>query len=266
LNESDLSAAHQEAQLAMYDVERLQGTIDFAAGHFSSAKAHFLNALHLAEEAADKGRIARAHLMLSMIAGREARLDDAHTHAEAAMAHFAAIGDRLQLEGTRAELAGMYLNVRQFEAVIEPSEKALRFFERVKHDLWVSTISTNLAEAYMETGRLDEAKEMAFKALRMEMPSARPYALYTLGHIHDRQGNPAHAATSFTEGIETAHANSDPFIEAYLERALGSLLARDDHAADGIAHLEAALKLFTEMGLQHEVTETEVALQAARPS
>jgi hypothetical protein len=105
---------------------------------------------------------------------------------------------------------------------------------------------------------------MAFKALRMEMPSARPYALYTLGHIHDREGNPAHAATSFAEGIETARANGDPFIEAYLERELGALSARAGRPADGIAHLEAALKLFTEMGLQHEVAETEAALQAAR--
>jgi tetratricopeptide (TPR) repeat protein len=266
LNEKDLIAAGKEAQLAVYDVERLQGTIDYITGRFDGARTHFLEALRIAETAADEEKIARAHHMLAVIAGRAASIDDARVHAETAMAHFAAIGDKLQLEGTRAELAGMYLNVRQFEKVIEPSEQALRFFERVKHDLWVSTISTNLAEAYLETGRLDEAKEMAFKALRMEMPNARPYALYSLGHVHDRQGNPAHAATSFTEGIETARANGDPFIEAYLQRALGLLLVRNEHAADGIAHLEEALRLFGNMGLQHEVTETETVLRAAGSS
>ncbi len=149
------------------------------------------------------------------------------------MSYYAEIGDRMQVEGMRAELAGMYLNVRQFEEVIEPSEKALQFFERIKHDIWISTISTNLAEAYMETGRLDKAKEMAFKALRLEIPNARPYALYTLGHIHDRESNPAHAVVAFTEGIEVARANSDPFIEAYLQRALGALLGPTRTAGAG---------------------------------
>jgi tetratricopeptide (TPR) repeat protein len=266
MNEADLPAARKEAQLAMYDVERLQGTIESTAGNFDSAQAHFHQALRIAEAASDKDKIARAHMMLSMNVGQQARLDDARVHAETAMAHFAEIGDRLQLEGMRAELAAMYLNVRRFEEVIEPSEKALRFFERIKHDQWLSHICANLAEAYMETGRLEEAKEMAFRVLRMEVAPARPYALYTLGHVHDREGNPAHAATSFAEGIETARANSDPFIEAYLARALGTLLARNGRAADGLAHLEASLRLFTEMGLRHEVSATEAALQAARPS
>ncbi len=266
LNESDLSAARQEAHLAMCDVERLYGTIDSLLGYYDSAKSHFLEALHLAEGAADKDKIARAHYLLSTIAGRQARLEDARMHAEVAMVYFADIGDRLRLEGVRAELAGMYLNVRQFEEVIEPSEKALQFFERIKHDTWISHISANLAEAYLETDRLEKAKEMAFRVVKMELPLPRPYALYTLGHIHDRQGNPAHAETSFAEGVATARANGDPFIEAYLERALGALLARGGRMADGAAHLEAALKLFREMGLQHEVTETEAALQALRTS
>ncbi len=158
----------------------------------------------------------------------------------------------------------MYLNVRQFDAVIEPAEKALRFFKHIKHDLWISHISNNLAEAYMETGRLDEAKAMAFQVLWIENSQTRPYALYTLGHIHDREGNPAHAATSFTEGIEVARANGDPFIEAYLQRALGALLARNGQGAEGVKHLEAGLALFTEMKLEHEILETESILQSVQ--
>lgn len=260
--ESDLSAARREATLAMCEIERLQGMIDYFAGRFESAEDHYLASLHFAEMASDKDKIAKAHEGLSHTAGRQSRADDARAHAEKAMEYYAEIGDRLRLEHMRAELAGMYLNVRQFDAVIEPSEKALQYFERIKHDRWISAISTNLAEAYMETGRLEKAKEMAFKALRMEIPTARPYALYTLGHIHNREGNPHHAATSFKEGIEISRANGDPFIEAYLERALGALLVRDDKAAEGVEHLESARKLFTEMKLEHELSETESILQS----
>ncbi len=262
LRELDTQSALLEVELAQHDLERLRGAIEEVSGRFERAQFFVQTSLQIAQQTNDINRIADAHYALARIAGRLAHMEEAETHAEAAIRHYQQIGNLLALEGMRAELAGMYLNVRKFEKVIEPSEKALRFFERVKHDLWISTISTNLAEAYLETGRLDKAKELAFKALQMEIPKARPYALYTLGHIHDRQGNPAHAETSFAEGIATALANGDPFIEAYLERALGAMLARGGRMADGAAHLEAALKLFREMGLQHEVTETEAALQA----
>jgi tetratricopeptide (TPR) repeat protein len=260
----DLQTARRETQLARADIERLQGVIDYMAGVFEPAQVHFKSSLQNAEAAADRDRIAKAHYMLAMLAGRQGRIDDARVHAETAMSHFAAIGDRLQLEGMRAELAGMYLNVRQFEAVIEPAERALAFFERIKHQRWISAICNNLAEAYLETGRLDQARQHALRVLQLEIPRSRPYALYTLGHIHDREGHTTYAEVSFGEGIAVAQTNDDRFIQAYLARALGALLAREGRP-DGMANLEAALKLFSEMGLQHEVAETETAIRAARP-
>lgn len=256
LDENDTRGAEREIRLAESDLEYLQGLIEFNQGRLEAAKARFLSSQRMAEEMGDGNRVAGRHYGLAMAAGRQGDMAAAREHAELAMHHYREIGNRLQLEGLRAELAGMYLNVRQFEQVIEPSEKALKFFERVKHEIWVATISTNLAEAYMETGRLDKAKEMVFRALRMETPNARPYALYTLGHIHDREGNVAHAVTSFEEGIVAARANSDPFVEAYLQRALGGLLRRHQRLAESAEHLDLALGLFREMGLDQEVAAT----------
>ncbi len=257
--EADLQAARREAQLATCDVERLHGTIEYMAGQFEAAQAHFRTMVQIAETALDKGRIAQGYYMLAMLAGRQGRVDDAHAHAEQAMSHYAAIGDRLQLEGLRAELAGMYLNVRQFEAVIEPAERALAFFERIKHQRWISAISNNLAEAYMEAGRLDKARQYAMRVLQMEVPRSRPYALYTLGHVHDREGRRDYAEVSFSEGIAVAQANGDRFIQAYLERALGRLLVAGGRAAEGRTRLAAAAGLFNEMGLGREVEETETS-------
>lgn len=264
--QADLQSARHETQLATADIERLQGVIDYSAGVFEPAQAHFRSALQIAEAAADRDRIAKAHYMLALVAGRRGRIDDARDHAEKAMNHFAAIGDRLQLEGMRAELAGMYLNVRQFEAVIEPAERALAFFERIKHQRWISAVCNNLAEAYLETGQLDRARRYALRVLQLEIPRSRPYALYTLGHVHDREDHAAYAEVSFSEGIAVAQANDDLFIQAYLERALGRLLLGQGREAEGQARLEAALRLFGEMGLQHEAAETEATLQAVRPS
>lgn len=264
--ESDTQSMRREAKLAEYDLQLLRGMIEYMIGHFELAQSYYLDALEISKVTNERGKIAFANYLLSQIAGRQGRIHDARAHAEKAMAYYAEIGHRLQLEGLRAELAGMYLNIRQFEEVIEPSEKALQFFERIKHEVWISSITTNLAEAYMETGRLDKAKEMAFKAMRMEDSKSRPYALYTLGHIHDREGNREHAGAAFTEGIAIARANSDPFIEAYLERAFGQLLVRHEATDEGREHLEAALNLFNQMGLTHEIEPTEASLNETQPA
>lgn len=266
ISETDAGSMEIEAELAQYNVERLRGMIEFMKGRFESASHYLQTALHIAEAAADKEKIAHAHFMLALIEGRQARIDHARSHAEAAMSYYSQIGNRLLLEGVRAELAGMLLNVRQFDVAIEPAEKSLRYFELIKHEQWISSISNTLAEAYMETGRLADAKTAAYRVLHLEVPRSRPYALYTLGHIHDREGNAAHAATSFKEGIEVARANGDPFIEAYLLRALGALLARGEQPAQGVKHLEQAMTLFTEMKLEHEIPETASALQSVQSS
>jgi tetratricopeptide (TPR) repeat protein len=178
------------------------------------------------------------------------------------MKHYGETGNRLRLEGVRAELAGMFLNVRQFEAVIEPAERALRFFEQIKHERWITAICNNLAEAYMETGQIDKAKEYALRVLHMEVPVAQPNALYTLGHVHERQGNLGHAEVSFREGIQIAQAHHNRFLEAYLQRALGNLYLQMERYEESRARLEAALKLFKEMDLEAEVAETNKSIQA----
>jgi tetratricopeptide (TPR) repeat protein len=162
---------------------------------------------------------------------------------------------------TRAELAGTYLNVREFAAVIEPAEQALRFFDQIKHERWITAICNNLAEAYMETGQIDKAKEYALRVLHMELPVAQPNALYTLGHVHERQGNVDHAETSFRQGIQIAQQHENRFLEAYLQRALGNLYLHTERYKEGGVPLEIALQLFTEMGLETEITETKKSIQ-----
>ncbi|NIP26052.1 MAG: hypothetical protein GWO38_20090 [Phycisphaerae bacterium] len=183
-------------------------------------------------------------------------MDSARQHAEEVMRHYKKTGNRLHLEGMRAELAGMYLNVREFENVIEPSEKALHFFEQVKHQRWISSLSNNLAEAYFETGQIEKAKSYVHRVLQLEVARSRPYALYTLGLIHQYEDNLTHAETAFLEGIRTAQDNTDPFIEAYLQRALGKMYLHFHEKDKSKAPLESAVQLFKKMGLESEVIET----------
>ena len=165
--------------------------------------------------------------------------------------------NRVKQEGLRADLAGMYLNVRQFERVIEPSRRALGYFEQIGHERWISSICSNLAEAYLELGQLDEATSHAQRVLQLENPRSRPYALYTLGLIHQRQGRTEYAVVSFEDGLRVARRNSDAYIEAFLQRNLGRLHQQEGRAAAAAVALDAALDLFQRMNLAAEVAATE---------
>jgi hypothetical protein len=96
--------------------------------------------------------------------------------------------------------------------------------------------------------------------LQLESPRSRPYALYTLGQVHQRQGRDAYAVTSFEEGIRVAQRNVDPFIEAYLQRSLGLLHRQNDRSPAAEVALRAALELFRRMNIAHEIAPTEEAL------
>ena len=260
LREINAQAARQEAQVARYQVEWLQGLIEMMAGNFEQAQTHYQTALGLVQPLKDDARIAKVHQGLALVAGFQGKVDLAEEHADIAMAHFKKIGNRVQLEGMRAELAGVYLNARQFEKVIAPAESALQFFEQIRHEPWIAPICNNLAEAYLEVGQLEKARAYAFRVLELENPRARPHALYTLGLVHQQQGGLTDAKACFREGIQLAQQNEDPFIEAYLHRVLGQLYLSMDESTAGSAELETARGLFTQMGLAGEVAEIDAII------
>jgi tetratricopeptide (TPR) repeat protein len=263
--EADFEAARCEIRLAQIDIHILQGQIESFARNFPLARSKYLEALELAKLARDERREARVHMFLTYVANRQGQIKLAQEHAARAMAYFQKIGDRQSLENVRAELASAYLNVRQFEAVIEPSEKALRFFEQIKHERWITAICNNLAEAYFETGQIDKAKEYVFRVLRMEVPRSLPYAHYTLGLIYEKEEEWEHCEATLQQGIQIAKQIEDKFIEAYLQRLLGNFYIKRGVLEQGQRPLQTALDLFAHMGLDKEVVVTRENLERYYP-
>lgn len=227
-----LQAARTEAERAHFMLLKLKGYLEFSAVNYPAAQAHFLEALALAESLNLVEEGADMHQLLSVTFGRLGAVAAAQTHADQAIQRYQQLGNRLMVESVRAEVAGVYLNVGDYAKVIAPSEQALQFFEQIKHSPRIASLCNNLAEAYLETGNLLKAKSYAHRVLRLEEQRSLPYALYTLGLVHQREGNPEHALTSFQEGIRLAQQNADRFIEAHLQKVLGQLhLAQGDQTA-----------------------------------
>jgi tetratricopeptide (TPR) repeat protein len=253
----EMTAARAEARRARLRVLLLEGMLAFNEGEFAAARREFQDALDQAATLDAPELTAQAHEWLASAAIMGGDVATAERHGAAALEYYQRVGNRVKQEGLRADLAGMYLNVRQFEQVIEPSRRALSYFEEIGHERWISSICTNLAEAYLELGQLDEAMGHAQRVLQLENPRSRPYALYTLGLIHQRQGRAEYASVAFEDGLRVARRNEDTYIEAFLQRNLGRLHRQEGREEAAVAALDAALALFRRMNLAAEATVTE---------
>ena len=262
LTEADMQSAHQEARRSHLFAEALDGYLAMAAGRFQEARAHFDTALTLSDgDRKDDRIVVELHRRLGYIAGSLGDVESAEREYGIAIDYYRRTGDRVNLEGVRADLSGVYLNLRQFDRFIPLAEQALQFFESIRFEGRIEQLTVHLAEAYLETGRLDEAADYANRVLVMESPRQRPYALYTLGLVHQRRGRPEYAAVAFADGISAARNNHDRFIEAYLHRLDGRLRLEQGDAAGGRAALQAALSLFAEMGIAYEADATREELE-----
>lgn len=256
IEQAALDLAERESRLAQFEVEQLRALVEMAQGNHLAALEYLRVARRIAETVSDTERVAKTDELVAMAAGNYGDYILARQHAQAAMAYFERTGNRLRLENLRAELAGFYLNERKFTDAIEPLESALRFFENIKHDLRVGYISSNLAEAYFESGQMELAERYSLNALHTENPRVQPYACYTLGQVRHRQKRMAESEIVFQTGIQTAELTGDAYIAAYLYRAYGHMLCRETRGEEGIAKLQRALDLFSQFKMQPEVERT----------
>ena len=218
IGQVELQAAHTEAAHAQFIVQRLNGFLQLNSGNYHIAEKHLKEALATAEQLEISAETAGIHHLLCACYGRISVTETAQLHADAAIQLYRSLGNRLMVESVRADVAGIYLNVRQFDKVITASERALQFFEQINHSPRLASLCNHLAEAYLETGNLDKAKQFALRVLRLEEQRSLPYALYTLSMVHKHEGNLDLAKAAIERGINIARLNNDRFIETYLRQ------------------------------------------------
>jgi len=260
LDHAAAASAHSETRLAEFELHWLKGIIDSSLGDFLGATDHLLEARQIAADMFDARRMAKVDQYLAMAAGNYGDYEQARRHAQAAIDYFKRTGDRLSQENMRAELAGFFLNEGRFEEAIEPSEEALRFFEDIKHDLRIAFISSNLAEAYFETGDLQRAENYAMRAIQSENPRIQPYACYTLAQVRHRQGRVNDAEHVFQTGLGAARQSGDEYIAAYLHRAYGEMLCQERKKPAARDQLQTARDIFAKLQMTAELEKSEQLL------
>lgn len=256
IEQAHLEQAQRETIVAQFEVERLKAWVLMAQGDNMRAQKHLQTALQMAEEVSDTKLIGLTKQLLAIAAGNHGDFPAAYDYAQDAMAYFESMGDRLSLENMRAEVAGFLLNQRRFAEAIAPHEAALSFFEEIKHDIRIAYISSNLAEAYFETGQLEKAEAHALRAIQSENPRVQPYACYTLGQIRHSQKRIEESEQVFKRGVRVAEQTGDDFIAAYLYRAYGTMQSQEGRTEAGVQTLEKSRERFAKLTMEHEVEIT----------
>jgi tetratricopeptide (TPR) repeat protein len=260
LQQRQMREAVREARLAQYEAEHLQGLVQEEQGNFEEAFLSYQRALALAKSIDHEPGMAQIQRELAALLGRQGRLAEAVGYAEAAIAYYERVGDRLNLEKARNALVVMHFQSGQFDQVIEIATLSLPFFEGAMMPFWAAATAATLAEAYFETGQPDKAEYYAGKVLKLEEPQSHPYALYTLGLVRRAAGRFGEAEQFFAEARQSAQANDDKYMAAYAWRALGEVLCEQEEMARGQQAISQALRLFEELGMEQEIRQTQALL------
>ena len=201
--------------------------------------------------------MAQSHHYLAMLAGRHGDMGEALPHFEQAIEFYERIGDRVNREYVRSNLASAYIQTGQFAEALAPAEQAMRFFEAMGNPFRTAQNASNLAEAHAELGNLEPAQQYAELVLAQEEPHSHPYALYTLGTVYKLRGDWERSLLSYDHSRQMAEANDDTYLLAFAWRALGEVYTASEEPAKAEAALAQALELFRRLDIPDEIRRTE---------
>jgi hypothetical protein len=253
----DLAASWHEIHRAQFELSVLRGLVRQEEGAYDESLEAFRAARRLAEQLADDSLRAQAERYLASIFGRRQQLADAVSHGLDALATYERLGDRVNLEKMRSNLAFIYVQTRQFSQALEVGAPAYAFFIAVRDTYFAGATGANLAEASFELGDLAGAARYAAEVLELGHPHAAPYAHFTLGQIDLARDNASGAIDNFSKSMQLAQSNDDPFMVAYAQRSLGQALLAANEAEPARRQLQTALELFRQLDIAGEIAATE---------
>ena len=222
MQQRELNDARREALHARYCLENLEGTINEITGNYGVARQHYLNALNAAELLEDKVGLALVQRNLGVLAAHQDDEANAIRYHQTVLAFYEEIGDRVNAEEVRSNLAGVYVQFKNFTEAITPAQKALKFFSARQNTYWIAQNTSNLATVYFELGDFALAQQYAERTLEQEEPQSFPYALFTLGQVHNAQGREAEATAHFGRVRQIAQQTEDHFLLSQLDEMMQS--------------------------------------------
>lgn len=251
----DLDRAREEALMALSQALNFRGVVEEEAGNYAAALQHYEAALALAAEMRAGSSVRAAtqshlgHLFMRMgdaeraIANLVQSLDYARKVGEPVNALYDALN-----------LASAFIVAGRYDEALALARESLESAEAMKHAFLVAGLAACAAEACLRLNAPDDAEQFAYRSLREEEESHRPYALTTLGGVAQARGDFVQAERLLNEAIESARQVADRYAEAHAWLALGRVRRAGAHPAEREAWSQA-LALSEQLGLAAEAQQ-----------
>jgi tetratricopeptide (TPR) repeat protein len=252
-----LGHAWNEACIARYKVERLQGDIQEELGNFVQAQQYYESALALAEAVGDQREATKTRNHLATVLAQCGLFDEAFDHWETALAYVRAVGDQTLLASVLANQAnGLYL-ADHYQKAIEAAGEARALFNRFGETLGESGAMRTLADAHVALGNLAEAEEFAMLVFRTEDEYGIYDAFRVFGEVRLHQGNYQEAIHQIQQAITVAQQElHDEYREAYARRVLGLIYQAQGERDKARAEWTRVRAMFEALAAAKEVEKT----------
>ena len=264
--QADLDGGWREAYLGRYAVENVLGVLSDVTGKMGAAEAHYAAALEAARAADEPAAVSRVYVNLGILAHNRGAYADALRYFDQAMEIRRERQDRIGQETVRSNMALAYAGAGDLDKAIEEAGRALRFFQTLQDPFWIALNAHNLSEYHFDRDEIDRARELALLVMEQEEPTKMPYALFTMGRIAAREGDPAQALDHFDRTQRLAAGREDLYLEAYTWREIGLVHnAQGDSDAAHDAFVQS-VDLFRHLSMTHEAEKSAGLLACVKPT
>ncbi|HRW07799.1 MAG TPA: tetratricopeptide repeat protein [Caldilineaceae bacterium] len=215
--------ARRKADLAHYHAHCLSGNVHEIEGDYGAALDAYHQALTLAQRSGDASHQARVHRLMARLYTRQQNFSAAIEEANRAIAYYEIMGDRTNQEVMRNLMGSIYLETGAYAHVIDILSPTIAYFRRIKHSHFVAAAAANLAEAYLKSNDLRQARAYANEALQLDEPYTYSHAQYTLGLVSQAEYDLDAAEGHLQQSASFAQENQDPYLEAHANHALAKI-------------------------------------------
>ena len=262
LHERDLQAAWQEAKRAVYLSENMLGALLEQSGRLEEAQERYRSGLVIAQESGYLAGVAKSFHNLGNVASRQRRLDQAIEHYQQALTTHEQMGNRVGLEIARSGIVAPYLQAGRYVEAVDAAVRCLRFFQALGDSFWIALNASNLAEAHVELGNYAEAERYAHQVLAEEEPHSHPYALFTLGRVHQANGRWTDAEAVLQQARRLAEINEDRYLLAYCWEEIGKVQRAGAAHDTALVSFSQALALFQDLQIEDKANGLQALIQS----
>lgn len=257
----DMSNARREALRARAEADIRHGRVEERSGNLTLARERFESAVTLAEEINnDLNILGRAYSQLGKLYLKTGDVAKAVELMQQSNKCDKQRGDIVGPLYDAVNLSYAYSLMKDFDQALQHGQEALLVADTMRNSHLIAGLTAAVAEAHCGLGQYSESETFAHRSLQQEDDFFRPWALTILGVIHGKQRQMDEGVKYFHAAIQAAQEIEDKYGAAYAWRKLGDVHA--DHSQREQAHsaYNTALRLYRELGLDHEIKQIEQAL------